>query len=230
MPISPHPTWEEAKAAHEETWALLGERSIESLIDLPPMTDPDMKVAMGALASLFGKAYVTDNHLLIIELSRMVSLTLRHGFTEAAVMGLGWFGVLTGTFFKRYREGLALAVLARGIVERYNLAAQRSSVLLSLEAISWFTQPLVERAGDRRSAASSMGSSRGTSIPPAGAPASIVINRLAMGHNLEDVYQEAVAQSGFVAKAGIVDPWESLGAVRSATCSSCAGARARSPR
>ncbi|HEX8706539.1 MAG TPA: ATP-binding sensor histidine kinase [Myxococcaceae bacterium] len=209
LSIPVHPSWEEAEAAHDEAWALLGQRSIEGLIELPPMTDPDMKVLMGAHASLFAKAYVTDNPLLIITLSRMVSLTLRHGFTEASVMGLGWFGVLTGMFFKRYREGLALSMLARGLVERYNLATQRASALLSLELISWFTQPLPE---SQEIALSGFhhGLQSGDFYSASWCSAAIVVNRQVMGHHLDDVHRETVSRIAFVAKTGIVDPLDYL--------------------
>ncbi|HYI02288.1 serine/threonine-protein kinase PknK, partial [Hyalangium sp.] len=205
MPLSAHPTWEEAVAAHEEVWALLGERSIESLIDLPPMTDPDMKVMMGALASLFAKAYVTDNHLLLIDLSRTVSLTLRHGFTDAAVLGISWFGVLTGTFFKRYREGHAWALLARGFVERYNLTAHRASALLSLQCIAYWIQPF-SVVQELAHSGFHHGLQSGDFYSAAYCSTSIVQNSLVMGRNLDEVYQETVASGEFLRKAAILDP------------------------
>jgi predicted ATPase len=97
MPLSPHPTWEEVLAAHQEVEALLEGRAIESLIHLPPMTDPDMKVVMGALYSIHQAAYVTEKHLFLIVMCRMVSLSLRHGFAEAAVIGFSWLGMTTST-------------------------------------------------------------------------------------------------------------------------------------
>ncbi|HEX8538339.1 MAG TPA: AAA family ATPase, partial [Cystobacter sp.] len=122
MPLPRYPTWEEAVAAHAEVWALLGERPIESLIALPPMTDPDMRLVIGALFKLFNSTYSTNPHLLVIILSRMVSLSIRNGFVDGAVLGYSWFGVITGSFFKRYRESLAFAKLALEFVERNNLS------------------------------------------------------------------------------------------------------------
>jgi predicted ATPase/signal transduction histidine kinase/tRNA A-37 threonylcarbamoyl transferase component Bud32 len=209
LPISLHPSREEATAAHEEVWALLGERPIESLIDLPPMTDPDVKLMMGALASLFGKAYVTDNHLLIINLSRMVSLTLRHGFTETAVLGVGWFGVLTGNVFKKYREGLALGMLARDFVERHNLPSQRSIALLSLQCISIFTQPLMA-ALETALSCFQHGLQSGDFYSASWSCTAIVTNRLAMGHDLDEVHQELVARREFTDRVGILDSCDQL--------------------
>jgi predicted ATPase len=51
--ISAHPTDEQVNAEYEKVWNNLGARAIESLINLPPMTDPEMRAAMGVLAVLF---------------------------------------------------------------------------------------------------------------------------------------------------------------------------------
>ncbi|WP_224249931.1 trifunctional serine/threonine-protein kinase/ATP-binding protein/sensor histidine kinase [Hyalangium gracile] len=207
--IPAHPTWEEARAAHEEAWAALGDRPIESLIDLPLMTDPDMKLLVGALASLTPKAFVTDRHLLIVLLSRLVSLTLRHGITESAVLGWGWFGVLTGAAFNRYQEGLALGLLARAFAERHNVAAHRSGALLSLHFISTFTQPLENSLEIARSGLH-QGLQMGDFYGATWCCVSIVSTRLAMGHDLEDVQRELGTYSEFLEKAGILDPRDAL--------------------
>nr|QKW93915.1 serine/threonine protein kinase [Vitiosangium cumulatum] len=209
MPLSPHPTWEEVVAAHDEVWALLGERSIESLIDLPPMTDPDMKVVMGALLSLHLPAYVTDNHLLTIVMCRMVSLSLRHGFTDEAVPGFSRLGVMTGSFFKRYREGDAFGMLARGFVERYNLSAHRAKVLMSLHLISNWTQPLSAVQEILRSCFHH-GLQSGDFVNASYSCVLLIENRLAMGHDLDEVHQETVARGEFVRKAGLLDPMDML--------------------
>ncbi|HEX8703500.1 MAG TPA: serine/threonine-protein kinase PknK, partial [Myxococcaceae bacterium] len=78
MPMKPHPSWEEAAAAREEILALLGNRPIESLAELPLMTDADMKPVMSVLARLFPSAYFTDNNLLVLHVCRMVALSLRY--------------------------------------------------------------------------------------------------------------------------------------------------------
>ena len=41
-----HPTWEQVQAEYEMLWRTLDGRPIESLIDLPPMTDPELQAAM----------------------------------------------------------------------------------------------------------------------------------------------------------------------------------------
>jgi predicted ATPase/signal transduction histidine kinase/tRNA A-37 threonylcarbamoyl transferase component Bud32 len=209
MPIALHPTREEAVAAHEEVWALLGERPIESFIELPLMTDPDMKLVIGALCKLFGSALPTDPHLVIIVLSRMVSLTLRHGFVDAAAKGYCWFGVITGSHFKRYREGLAFGRLALGFVERHDLSACRADILSNIVYSSYWTQPL-SSTQELLLSGFHQALQVGDTANAAYCCPTIITNRLAMGHNLEDVYQESVARGEFARKAGFVDPHDWL--------------------
>ncbi|WP_257460460.1 trifunctional serine/threonine-protein kinase/ATP-binding protein/sensor histidine kinase [Archangium lipolyticum] len=204
MPIPANPSREEAAAFQEEVWALLGERPIESLVDLPPMADPDMKERMGVLASLFAPAYLTHPHLLIIVLGRMVSLTVRHGFTESCVTGFSWLGVMVGTFFKRYREGYALGRLARELVERYNLAHRRPNVLFSLQYISYWSQPFsvtqeVVLDAFRHSVQT------GDVLTACYSAMSIILNRIVMGEDLDDIYRDSVQRADFARGAGSVD-------------------------
>ena len=55
-----HPTWEQVQAEYETVWRTLDGRQIESLIDLPLMTDPELQAAMRVLSDLTLAAYFTD--------------------------------------------------------------------------------------------------------------------------------------------------------------------------
>ena len=55
-----HPTREQVQAEYETVWNTLDGRPIESLIDLPLMTDPEMQAAMGVLSVLSPPAQFTD--------------------------------------------------------------------------------------------------------------------------------------------------------------------------
>jgi predicted ATPase len=58
-----HPTWEQVEAEYETVWRNLNGRSIENLIDLPLMSDPEVQAAMQMLAVLAGPATFTDFQL-----------------------------------------------------------------------------------------------------------------------------------------------------------------------
>ncbi|WP_224248432.1 trifunctional serine/threonine-protein kinase/ATP-binding protein/sensor histidine kinase, partial [Hyalangium gracile] len=204
MPMSAHPTWQEVVAANDEVWQLLAERPIESLVELPRMSDPDMEAVMSVLAALYAPAFLTDPNLLILHLCRLVSLSLRHGNTEASIPGYSSYGVVLGPAFKRYREGLAFGRLACALVERHDLAALRGGALYSLEIISYFTRPLSEALELIRRAFHH--ALQASDFQVAGYCCNhIVTDRLALGHELEDVYQESVARLDFARKAGFLD-------------------------
>ncbi|WNG13823.1 AAA family ATPase [Cystobacter fuscus] len=205
MPLSQNPTWEEAVAAHEEVWTLLGERSIESLIDLPVMTDPDVKLAISTLLEFYPTAYATNHHLFIIIVSRITSLSIRHGFVDAATPGFGWFGFISSSYFKRYREGLAFSRLALGFVERYNLTAHRGRVIYCMQFCSYWTQPLPQ-AQEFVIKALHHALQVGDILGAAFSNWYIVYNRLFMGHHLDEVHQETLVRGEFLHKTGVKEP------------------------
>ncbi|WNG27395.1 AAA family ATPase [Cystobacter fuscus] len=205
MPLSREPTQEEAVAAYEEVWALLGERPIESFIELPPMTDPDMRLVVSALFKLFFSAASANQNLVTISLSRMVSLTLRHGFVDAVVSGYSWFGLIAGAFFKQYREGIAFGMLALGLVERYNLSTSRGDVLFCMQYSSPWTQPLPE-VQEITLRALHHSIQVGDTMPAAYCSLYSVTNRFAMGHDLEEVHQESLVRGEFLRKTAFLEP------------------------
>ncbi|MCY1077283.1 trifunctional serine/threonine-protein kinase/ATP-binding protein/sensor histidine kinase [Archangium lansingense] len=204
MPMPAHPTWEDVVAANDEVWQLLGDRPIESLVELPRMTEPDMEAAMNLLAALYIPSLLTDRNLLILHLCRLVSLSLRHGNTAASISGYSSYGVVLGPAFKRYREGHAFGQLACEFVERHDLTVLRGAALYSMEMLCCFTRPLsialdfIRRAFHHALKASD--------FQTAGYCCNhIVTNRLALGHDLEEIHQESVARLDFARKAGFLD-------------------------
>ncbi|WPB81577.1 AAA family ATPase [Archangium violaceum] len=203
MPMPAFPTWEEVETANAEVWALLGERPIASLIELPLGNDPDMEAMMNVLGALFAPAFFLSPSLLILHLSRMVSLSLRHGHTPASVHGYSWYGAMVGHSFKRYREGQAFCQLAHALVERYDLAALRGKALHTLQLANCWTEPLslslelAQRAFQHALQASDIHIACFSACH-------LVTNRLTLGLPLDEVYQESIARLDFVSKAGFV--------------------------
>ena len=75
--ILSHPSHEKVAAEYEAIWRSLGHRPIEELIDLPLMTDPEIKAAMSILAVLFAPSIVTDRNLLLLCGCHMVNMSIR---------------------------------------------------------------------------------------------------------------------------------------------------------
>ncbi|MDY7232948.1 trifunctional serine/threonine-protein kinase/ATP-binding protein/sensor histidine kinase [Hyalangium rubrum] len=200
MPMSPHPSREEVIAANEEVWALMAGRPIESLIALPLMTDPDMKAVMDVLGALFTPAYFTDENLLILHLCRMVSLSLRHGNTEAAVNGYAWYGLVQGSIFKRYEEGHAFGVLACDLVERHGFSTARGRALYSLQLTNYWISPISLSLELVRTAFHHALQGGDFQIA-CYCSCHIVTDRRVLGHPLEEVYQESLASLDFTRRA-----------------------------
>jgi predicted ATPase/signal transduction histidine kinase len=204
FPMSPRPSQEEVVAANEEVWALLGARPIESLIELPLMTDPDMEAVMSVLGALFAPAYFTDPKLLIVNLCRMVCLSIRHGHNGSAAQGYAWYGLVLGSAFKRYREGHAFGQLAGAIVERHDLSNFRGKILYIQATLNDWTQPLdssleLVRRGFHHALQAS-------DLQIASYCCNHIVSlRLLLGHDLEEVDQESVIRLAFARKASFPD-------------------------
>src|SRR6202051_1867378 len=79
-----HPTAEQGQAEYETVWQTLDGRPIESLVDLPMMTDPELQAAMQVLSVLTPAAYFTDYQLFCLQLCRMVNISIQHGTSGAS--------------------------------------------------------------------------------------------------------------------------------------------------
>ena len=68
---SPHPTDDEVRREYERIWSQLGSRTIEELIDLPLMSDPDSLATLDVLSRvLAGNAYTTRTYLRSLSVER----------------------------------------------------------------------------------------------------------------------------------------------------------------
>ena len=88
-----HPTEEQVQAEYETLWQTLDGRSIESLIDLPLMTDPELQAAMQVLSVLTAPAYFTDYRLCCLQSCRMVKISLQHGISGDSAHAYAYLGI-----------------------------------------------------------------------------------------------------------------------------------------
>src|SRR5882757_1722081 len=107
-----HPTQEEVQAEYETVWETLNGRPIESLIDLPMMTDPELQAAMQVLSVLTPSAYFTDFRLYWTLVCRMVKISMQYGTSGASAQAFGYWGSMLGPVFHRYSDARRFAKLA----------------------------------------------------------------------------------------------------------------------
>ncbi|MCU1336084.1 MAG: multi-sensor signal transduction multi-kinase [Bryobacterales bacterium] len=141
------PTREQVQAEYETVWRNLDGRPIESLIDLPLMTDPELQAAMRVLRWLSEAAYGTDLQLFRLFLCRIVNIGMLHGTSSPFAHALGFFGTLLAPEFHRYSEGYRFTRAAYELVEKHGLIADKASTCLAMGMVSCFTRP-IETARD----------------------------------------------------------------------------------
>jgi PAS domain S-box-containing protein len=190
-----HATAEDVRQDYDELWKRLGSRSIEALLDLPFMTDPDRCATMDVLTALASPALFTDEHLFRLVVGRMASLSLEHGNSDGSSLAYAWLGGVLGTYFGDYQAGFRFGRLGLDLVEKRGLDrfSARVYLVFAVHVAPW-TQPLrtscaflrrafkaAEEAGDLSYAAYSC--------------IDLITNRFATGDPLDEVEREA--ESGF---------------------------------
>ncbi len=97
LPVKPTP--QDLEIEYNQVWLNLGVRPIESLIDLPSMTNSEMETAMSVLSILSRAAYLVDSNLTYLIVCRMVNISLTHGTTDGSAQGFAWFALYLGPVF-----------------------------------------------------------------------------------------------------------------------------------
>ncbi len=199
-----HPTREEVQAEYEIFWRNLKEQSIESLVDLPLMSDPEMKAATRVLAFLTGPALYTDINLYHLHFCKMVNLSLRYGISGATTFGYAGFGVILCLPFQRYAEGYRFGKLACDLVDKHGFAAYKARVYLSMEMVALWTQP-IESGVEFARAARRAGAESGDLAFACYSCMHLVTNLLIQGTQLDDVWRESESCLDFVRKGKYLD-------------------------
>lgn len=140
--IPAHPTEAQVQAEYRTVWQTLNGRAIESLVDLPLMTDQEMPAAMNVLSVLLASANFTDLHLWCLLACRIATLSMEHGTSGASAHGCADLGQILGPVFHRYSEGYRFAELACELVEKHGFAAYRAKAYHAMGVVAVWTQPI----------------------------------------------------------------------------------------
>ena len=138
--VPTHPTREQARADYEVLRRSLGERSVESLVELPLATDPEVRAVALALSTLIAPALFVDSHLFYVVVCRLVSQGLSRGMSEATLHGFSGLAQISGPVFHRYDDGLRFAEIARRLGEAYRMPGTKG--FFAMEVASIWTQPI----------------------------------------------------------------------------------------
>jgi PAS domain S-box-containing protein len=202
--IPAHPTWEQVQTEYEAVWRNLEGRQIEDLIDLPPMTDPELLAAMRLLSDLTESGHFTDINLSCLHLCRMVNISIRHGICGASAHACAFLGFFLGPSFGRYADGHRFAKLACELAEKRGFTAFRAKVYLAMGLVSLWTEPLA-RSLDFMRAAFRTATETGEFTFACYSSYHIVKSLLARNDPLDAVWDESQRLLAFVRRAGFRD-------------------------
>jgi PAS domain S-box-containing protein len=140
MPV--HPTEEQVRAEYEALWDALDGRPIERLIDLPLMTDRELRAAVSVLSLVNAPAYFVDFRLFCLLACHTVKVSIQHGMSGNSANAFCNVGVFLGSVYHRYNEGYRFARLACDLVEKHGFTAVRAKVLVVSAVVAGWTQPV----------------------------------------------------------------------------------------
>src|SRR5215472_15931915 len=198
---SKHPTEAEVRAEYERIWSLLGDRAIETLVDLPLMQDPEALATMDLLTRLFIPALYIDNNLVALAVCTAANLTLEHGNSDAAPANYEALGIIASARFAHYDEAYRFGKMACDLVEDrgWKHFGGRTFALFS-SVVPW-PRPLGEGVDPARRAFE-MAKEHGD--PGFASPALRELSSLLLGsgHQLEQVERETEERLEFVRRFG----------------------------
>ncbi|WP_437853537.1 AAA family ATPase [Sorangium sp. So ce363] len=116
--LPPFPDEAMVDAQIRATMALVREKTLEALPDLPPLADPEIRAMQDVLQELSSSCWFLSPNNLGITVAKILENTLRYGLSKHAIYGcinFGAFLCLRGDIALGYRFGRA----AIGLSERY---------------------------------------------------------------------------------------------------------------
>jgi PAS domain S-box-containing protein len=195
-----HPTAEDVRQAYDRLLQRLGSDSIESLVDLPLMTDPDRRATMDVLTMLTSPALFTEENLFRLVVCRMAALSLEHGNTDGSCLAYAWLGSVLGMYFGDYQAGFHFGRLGLDLVEKRGLDRFKARVYLvfAVHVVNWTQNLSISRGLLRR--AFEAAQEAGDLSYVAYSCVDLVTNFLAAGDPLGEAEREAENGLEFVRK------------------------------
>jgi len=140
---SAHPSEEEVRAEYDELRRRVGERPIETLVDLASTRNADFLALMEVLLAILPSALFTERKIHDLAVLRMANLSLEHGYCDASPLAFGQLSMTIGPRFGQYRDGFRFGHLGVALVEREDLARFRGKVycVVGYHVLPW-THPI----------------------------------------------------------------------------------------
>jgi PAS domain S-box-containing protein len=147
-----HPTEVETRSEYERFWSRLGTRTIEDLIGLPPMQDPEALATLDVLSSLVVPALYTDLNLSALSICRAANLNLERGNSDGAPSNYVALGIIASARFGQYDQGYRFGKMGCDLLERRGLNHFGGRTYTLFAVLVPWTRPLGEAIDPARRA------------------------------------------------------------------------------
>jgi predicted ATPase/signal transduction histidine kinase/tRNA A-37 threonylcarbamoyl transferase component Bud32 len=208
--LEPHPPADTVKEQYAKVMRCIGSRSIEELLDLPPMSDPDVRALVEALVAAAFAVFFYDTGMHFAVVSEAVRLSVQHGNAPCSVAAYGIFGMMIGQHLGNFRDGYRFGKLGHDLVERDGLVAYRArSCLIFGYCISFWTHhvstalPYLEEGLRAASEAGDLNHACYCCC-------CIISVLLAQGESLDEVDRQSARLLGFARKARYSDAGDTI--------------------
>lgn len=130
--LPPKPTPHEVAQRIAAIVQIFETRPIETLAELPPMTDPAKRAAISILLDIGPPAIFIDKNLYSLAMLCVCELILEYGVTDESPAAFGYLGIiLVDRSVGQYRLGWLAGKLGWDLVEKHNISALRTKLGLT---------------------------------------------------------------------------------------------------
>ena len=133
-----HPTEDDVRQEYQRVWQRVGDRRIESLVDLPPMTDPACRATLDVLTAVEEPAHFIDENLRCLIVARMANLSLERGNSDGSCVAYVHLGWLLAPRFGDYQVAFGFAKLGLDLAENHGFERFRARVS---QCFGYFVNP-----------------------------------------------------------------------------------------
>ncbi|NTW02033.1 MAG: AAA family ATPase, partial [Oscillochloris sp.] len=96
----------------------LGDRPIESLLDIPPLENPEQQMLMRLFMAIIPMAYSADSNLFVLITVEMVNISLRYGNTDSSAYAYAICGMILASVVNDYTKAHGFGKMAIQLNER----------------------------------------------------------------------------------------------------------------
>ena len=119
-------------------------RDIAALVELPPMTDPQVRMVMSMLTDIWSAAYIIGDPTLARLISAtLVRLSLEHGNVEESAYGYVTHAISVGAMRGEYAQAFEYGRLALAVNQRFDDTRRRAKIYQQFNAhVNFWCRPI----------------------------------------------------------------------------------------